>query len=144
MLYTLVQTTGAIKTNAPYSETKSPLNLQKTRLVYTVNRFYRNSPNIPSQISLAKQPVSANPFIQFTTAEIHNNSFFLTILKIWYNPHDTCSRLAHIPASERAGFLKILLLFAFKEVIYQKTQKVQNSTMCSFMHARSVNNPIHY
>lgn len=127
LLYS-THTGRAIKTSAVYTEIKGPLNLQKTSLVYFVNMFYRNSSNIPSQISLAKQllliHLSNLQLLKFTTT----SAIFFNDFKIWYNPlRPRVPHLARVPANACAYFY-IFHVLRFKEVIYQKTQNVQRKS----------------
>lgn len=99
--YNSTHTGRPIKTSAAYTETKSPLNLQKTSLVYFVNMFYRDSSNIPSPISLAKQQLllihlSNLQLLKFTTT----SAIFFNDFKIWYNPlRPRVPQLARVPAN---------------------------------------------
>lgn len=129
--YNSTHTGRAIKTSAVYTETKSPLNLQKTSLVYFVNMFYRNSSNIPSQISLAKQllliHLSNLQLLKFTTT----SAIFFNDFKIWYNPlRPRVPQLARVPANACSYFYILHVLSIQRSHLSKKNQNVQTKSQC--------------
>lgn len=128
MSYNSTHTGRAIKTSAVYTETKSPLNLQKTSLVYFVNMFYRNSSNIPSQISLAKQllliHLSNLQLLKFTTTSAN----FFNDFKIWYNPlRPRVPQLARVPANACSYFYILHVLSIQRSHLSKKTKTCKQS-----------------
>lgn len=128
MSYNSTHTGRAIKTSAVYTETKSPLNLQKTSLVYFVNMFYRNSSNIPSQISLAKQllliHLSNLQLLKFTTT----SAIFFNDFKIWYNPlRPRVPQLARVPANACSYFYILHVLSIQRSHLSKKTKTCKQS-----------------
>lgn len=129
LLYS-THTGRAIKTSAVYTEIKGPLNLQKTSLVYFVNMFYRNSSNIPSQISLAKQllliHLSNLQLLKFTTT----SAIFFNDFKIWYNPlRPRVPHLARVPANACAYFHIFHVLSIQRSHLSKNPKRAKKVTM---------------